>query len=110
MISEGTPVVLVLVTAPEQDVAESLVTTVVEERLAACGNIVPGVTSIYRWNGAVERAGEVLIIFKTVETLVQKLMERVVSLHPYEVPEALAVPVPAGLTSYVAWVTRNASD
>jgi periplasmic divalent cation tolerance protein len=97
-----------LVTAPSRDVAERIVTAAVEERLAACGNIVPGITSIYRWEGAVERADEVLIVFKTVRASVPKLMVRVQELHPYEVPEVLVLPVAAGLTSYLEWVAANA--
>jgi periplasmic divalent cation tolerance protein len=84
---------VVLVTAPDHAVAERLVTMLVEERLAACGNIVAGVASIYRWEGAVERADE--------------LSERVAALHPYDVPEVLALPVAAGLESYMTWIAAN---
>jgi periplasmic divalent cation tolerance protein len=97
-----------LVTAPSHDVAEHIVRTVVEENLAACGNIVPAVVSIYRWEGAIERADEVLIVFKTARATVPKLMARVQELHPYEVPEVLVLPIEAGLPSYMKWVAANA--
>jgi periplasmic divalent cation tolerance protein len=98
---------LVLVTAPSLVVAEQLTEALVEERLAACGNIVPGITSIYRWQGAVQKDSEVLIVFKTETGTAPKLMARVEQLHPYEVPEAIMVPIAAGLPSYLAWVVAN---
>lgn len=93
-----------LVTAPSVEVAEALVRRLVEERLVACGNIVPGLTSIYRWEGEVARDAEVLIVLKTVEDVVPRLTERVVELHPYEVPEVLVLPIEAGHDAYLAWV------
>jgi periplasmic divalent cation tolerance protein len=104
---EETSVAVVMVTAPSHDAAERIVTTVVDEQLAACGNIVPGVTSIYRWEGAVQRDSEVLIIFKTTRAVLAQLMTRVEELHPYNVPEVLAVPVAAGLESYTRWVAAS---
>lgn len=101
------PITLALVTAPAHDVAERIVTTIVEEQLAACGNIVPGLTSIYRWDGALQRDSEVLIIFKTTRSALARLMARVEDLHPYDVPEVLAVPVAAGLEAYATWVAAN---
>lgn len=96
-----------MVTAPSSAAAEQLVTRVVEERLAACGSIVPGVTSIYRWQGAVERADEVMIVLKTVPAAVARLTSRVAALHPYDVPEVIALPVTAGLDSYIDWIVSN---
>ena len=101
--------VVVLVTAPSQAVAEQIVTTIVDERLAACGNIVPGLTSIYRWQEAVERAEELLIVFKTTRAMAPRVMARIEALHPYDVPEALVLPVDAGLAPYLAWVTANSN-
>jgi periplasmic divalent cation tolerance protein len=100
---------LVLVTAPSLDVAEQLTEALVEERLAACGNIVPGITSIYRWQGAVQKDSEVLIVFKTEAGTAPRLMARVEQLHPYEVPEAIMVPIEAGLPSYLGWVVANSA-
>ncbi|MBR9989294.1 MAG: divalent-cation tolerance protein CutA [Gemmatimonadetes bacterium] len=104
---DETPVVMAIVTAPSHDVAERLVTTIVDERLAACGNILPGVTSIYRWEGTVQRDTEVLILFKTTRAALSRLMTRVEDIHPYDVPEVLAVPVTAGLAAYAGWVVEN---
>jgi len=94
----------VLVTAPDADVAEGLATTLVEEGLAACGNVVPGVTSIYRWQGALQRDAEVLVILKTTAARVEALRARVVELHPYEVPEVLSLSVSEGHGPYLDWV------
>lgn len=101
--------VVVLVTAPSQAVAEQIVTTIVAERLAACGNIVSGLTSIYRWQEAVQRDEELLIVFKTTRAMAPRMMARIEALHPYEVPEALVLPVEAGLAPYLAWVTANSN-
>jgi periplasmic divalent cation tolerance protein len=100
---------VVLVTAPSQDVAERITTAIVEERLAACGNIVPGVTSIYRWQDEVQRDAEVLIVFKTVRATVHRLAARVKELHPYDVPEVIAFTVTAGSAEYLTWVAANAT-
>jgi periplasmic divalent cation tolerance protein len=106
---EQPPVHVLLVTAPALDVAERLVGAVVEERLAACGNIVGGVTSIYRWEGEVQREAEVLIIFKTAAARADALARRIRELHPYDVPEILALPVERGLEPYVSWVVTSTS-
>jgi periplasmic divalent cation tolerance protein len=102
-----TELAVVLVTAPSQQVAEELVTALVEERLAACGNIVPGVLSIYRWQDTVERASEVLVVFKTPASLVSRMMDRVQQLHPYDVPEAISLRAADALPAYAAWVADS---
>jgi periplasmic divalent cation tolerance protein len=106
-VTHDAAVVVAIVTAPSHDVAERIVTTVVDERLAACGNIVTGVTSIYRWEGAVQRDSEVLILFKTTGEVLDRLMSRVEEIHPYDVPEVLALPVLAGLAGYMDWVAAS---
>lgn len=68
---------------------------------------MPGVTSIYRWQGEVERADEVVLLIKTVSSSVARLASRVEALHPYDVPEVLAVPVTAGLGPYIDWIVSN---
>lgn len=98
---------VVLVTAPDAGSAESLVRRLVEEGVVACGNIVPGITSIYRWKGEVERETEVLVIFKTTESGAAGLIRRVPELHPYDVPEVLVLPVEAGHPPYVQWIEEN---
>jgi periplasmic divalent cation tolerance protein len=100
-------IAVVMVTAPSTDVAARIVTTVVEERLAACGNIVPGLTSIYRWEDGIQRDEEVLVLFKTTRAVLAQLMTRVETLHPYDVPEVLALPTAAGLEAYTSWVAAS---
>lgn len=96
-----------LVTAPDMAVAEQIVRTLVDERLVACGNILPGVVSIFRWEGRIQRDGEVLIVLKTAASRVAALQERVSILHPYDVPEVLVLPVESGHGPYVDWVLRE---
>ena len=101
---------VVFVTAPSEDVAEALVRAVVSERLAACGTLLPGARSLYRWKGELCEDVEVQILLKTREGTVDALAARLVELHPYEVPEVLAVPVTAGLPAYLAWVGAQVAD
>ena len=98
---------IALSTAPNLEVARSLVRTLVEERIVACGNIVPGVNSIYRWQGAVSEEPEVLIVFKTSAAAWPRLQERLPELHPYDTPELLLVSVADGLAPYLQWVTES---
>lgn len=97
---------LVLVTCPESDV-ERIARTLVEERLAACGNAIRGVRSIYRWKGEVDEATEALLVLKTRTELYDRLQARVVELHPYECPEVLRVGVNGGLPAYLAWIAES---
>ena len=99
---------VVLVTAPDSEVAAELARRLVEEGLAACVNLVPGVRSIYRWQGAVQEDAEILLIAKTRAALVDALVTRVRALHPYELPEVVALAVVAGSEPYLDWV-RSAS-
>ncbi|MFP2929784.1 divalent-cation tolerance protein CutA [Pyxidicoccus sp. 3LG] len=99
-----TDVILVLVTAPSADKAAELARTLVEEQLAACGNIVPGLRSIYRWEGKVQDEPEVLLLLKTRSALFEALRARIVALHPYQVPEVLRVDVADGHAPYLAWI------
>lgn len=99
-----TDTVVVLVTAPSAEVAADIARALVEERLAACGNVVPSVRSIYRWEGKVLDEAEALLVLKTTRARFPALRDRVLALHPYQVPEVLALPVEAGSESYLAWV------
>ena len=102
----GDRVYVVLVTAPPGD-AERLARALVERRLAAGVNVVPGLRSVYWWEGRVEEAGESLLIIKTSASALEDLLEAVKELHPYEVPEAIALPVEACLGEYLEWVLRE---
>jgi len=99
-----TDALVVLVTAPSAEKAAELARALVEERLAACGNVVPGLRSIYRWQGKVEDEAEALLVLKTTRARFEALRERILALHPYEVPEVLALPVEAGSAAYLAWI------
>jgi periplasmic divalent cation tolerance protein len=101
---------VVLVTAPTADVARSLARALVAERHAACGNIVPGLISIFRWQGAVQEETEALLILKTSADRLPALSARVVELHPYEVPEVLALRVDAGHQPYLDWLGACLTD
>jgi len=100
----ATDVCTVLLTAPDAEVAERVGRALVEERLAACANIVPGVVSVFRWGGRVQREAEVIVIVKTTDQRVEDLRARVVELHPYQVPEILVLPVLVGHAPYLEWV------
>jgi periplasmic divalent cation tolerance protein len=98
---------IVTITAPAGAPAARIARTLVAERLAACVNIVPRISSIYRWKGKVERATESLLIAKTRGALLPRLIKRVQSIHPYEVPEIVAVPISRGAKSYLAWLAAE---
>lgn len=95
---------VVLITAPDMGVAEKLARALVEERLAACVNLVPGVTSLYRWEGEVQRADETLMIVKGTVGGFERLRSRVLELHPYDVPEVVDLRVRDGDPNYLDWV------
>jgi len=105
-----TRVRLVLTTCPDAQTADALATALVEERLAACVNVLPGIRSIYRWQGAVERDDEVLLLIKTTADRQDELVARLETLHPYELPEALAVEAVGGLAAYLDWVAEQTRD
>jgi periplasmic divalent cation tolerance protein len=97
-------VVAVLTTAPTAEVAERIGTALVEERLAACANLVAGVSSVFRWEGKVSREAEVLVVLKTTAARLNELRRRLVELHPYDVPEMIALDVREGHPPYLEWV------
>lgn len=96
--------VTIFMTAPDGAEAERMGRALVEERLAACANVVPGVVSVYRWEGRMQRDEEALVILKTTGEGVPALKARAVELHPYDVPEFLALPVVDGHQPYLDWV------
>lgn len=98
---------LVLITVPDEATARKLARILVEERLAACVNVVGGLTSIYRWESEVHEDAELLLLVKTTAAALSELEARVRALHPYSVPELLAFTVESGLDRYLAWVKEN---
>lgn len=103
----ATDVRTVLMTAPDPKTAAALGRRMVEERLAACANLVPGVQSVYWWEGEVQEGQEVLMVLKTSVSMVPALVRRAVEMHPYEVPEVLVLPVEYGSESYLEWVLQE---
>jgi periplasmic divalent cation tolerance protein len=98
---------VVLVTAPSAEGAARIGRVLVEERLAACVNVLPGVTSIFFWEGKLEESPEALMLIKTDPQRYEALERRVLELHPYSVPEVLALPVEAGSPAYLSWVSES---
>jgi periplasmic divalent cation tolerance protein len=98
---------LVLSTFPDAATARRIGRELVEQRYAACANILPQIESIYWWAKEVESATETLVLFKTSADRYETLESALRQLHPYEVPEIIAVPVTAGLPAYLSWVTEN---
>jgi periplasmic divalent cation tolerance protein len=96
--------VVVLVTAPSEGEAAKIGRRVVEAGLAACANILPGIRSIFRWQGQVSEEREVLVILKTRRALFSDLAKAIKALHSYEVPEIIALPIGQGSTDYLQWI------
>jgi len=99
-----TEVVLILTTVPDDDRGETLAQTLVTERLAACVNVLGPMTSIYRWQGAVERQPERQLIVKTTRDRIGAVRERIAQLHSYELPELIVLDVVEGSLLYLDWV------
>lgn len=97
---------LVLCTCPDDGAAKSLAEALVRERLAACVNILPGVASVYLWQGALESSREVLLLAKTERHAYPRLESRLRELHPYELPEIVAVDIERGLPDYLNWISQ----
>ncbi len=109
MVAADPELRVVLVTAPSGDVADAIAHALVGERLAACVNVVPGVRSIYRWEGSIEASAELLLVVKTRADRTAELAARVRELHPYELPEVLELPVVGGAAAYLDWVEKESS-
>ncbi len=103
-------VLLALSTLPDETLATALAKTLVEERLAACVNILPGIRSVYAWQGELCDDNEVLMMIKTTNVRLPALRERLSALHPHDVPELIALPVVDGLPPYLQWVNQCTTD
>ncbi len=102
--SDDPTAVVVITTMPDEDSAGGLAARLVEERVIACANVLPGITSIYRWEGELQRDAEVLIVMKTSAGRADELTERIGAMHPYDVPEVLVLPVRSGHVLYLDWI------
>ncbi len=105
-----TDAIVVLVTASSADEASRLARAVVDERLAACVNLVAGVRSIYRWQGEVCEDQETLLVIKTGRASFARLERRIAELHSYDVPEVIALPVERGAATYLTWIATQVGD
>jgi len=103
----GVGAVVALSTVGSAADAERVARALVERRLAACVNVVPGLVSVYRWKGSVEREEERLLVVKTRADKVEALREALVALHPYELPELVVLPVVGGHAPYLAWIAES---
>jgi periplasmic divalent cation tolerance protein len=102
-----TDVVILLTTVPGSDAGEHLARALVEERLAACVNLLPAMTSTYRWQGSIHQEEERQLVIKSTRDRVDAIRARLSSLHPYDVPELLVLPVEQGGDAYLDWVRRE---
>jgi periplasmic divalent cation tolerance protein len=102
-------IILALSTFPDAESARRISNELVVGKFAGCANILPGVESIYRWNEKIESGNETLVLFKLSEDRQSAFQEKMRSLHPYEVPEIIFVPVSSGLPEYLRWVVENCS-
>lgn len=104
------PVLLVQCSCPDMQTADAVAHALVDERLAACVQRLPGVHSTYRWQGRVERSDEVLLQIKTTTERLAALIARVQALHPHELPEVIAVEASGGLAPYLDWVAEQTRE
>jgi periplasmic divalent cation tolerance protein len=95
---------VVISTVPSMDVAREIAHDLVENMLAACVNIAPKMTSVYEWDGKIVVEKEVLLLIKTKVSFLDKLIERIEEIHPYDTPEVVAIPILAGNKTYLDWI------
>lgn len=98
---------VVLCTLPLEADARALATSLVEKHLAACVNIISQLTSIYRWQGKIEEGSEQLLVIKTTEEQFEALAKAIKALHPYQVPEIIALPIQTGWPDYLKWLSES---
>lgn len=98
---------LALSTFPDRETAQRISNQLVSEKYAACANILPSIESVYRWKGKIESGNETLVFFKLSEDRQSAFQKKLCSLHPYEVPEIISIPISNGLPAYLRWVAEN---
>ena len=106
-MANNTKSILVLSTFPETASVKSVAETLVNEKLAACVNVIPGVQSIFRWQDKIDNANENILIIKTKDSLYDELEVRIKELHQYELPEIISVPIDKGLNKYLDWISES---
>ncbi|MGI9291699.1 MAG: divalent-cation tolerance protein CutA [Gammaproteobacteria bacterium] len=103
----NTETLIILCTCPDDAVAAELSRRLIEQGLAACINRFGGLTSVYKWEGEMKEGTEVQLVIKTSEQAVERLIEELKQLHPYELPEIIAVPITAGYNPYLEWIRES---
>jgi len=98
---------IILNTCPDKESAERIAKTLVEKRLAACVNIIPGLTSVYHWQDQIESSEECLLVIKSIQNAYKAVEQAILDIHPYELPEVIAVPLSTGFAPYIAWISSN---
>ncbi|REL31627.1 divalent-cation tolerance protein CutA [Thalassotalea euphylliae] len=98
---------VVLCNCPSRVVAEQIAEQLVTEQLVACVNLVPGITSVYQWQGKIEKEDEVMLLIKTTAEIFDELSARIEALHPYEVPEVIALDIQQGNNAYLDWIAGS---
>tara|TARA_B100000029_G_scaffold504655_1_gene583885 strand:+ start:585 stop:911 length:327 start_codon:yes stop_codon:yes gene_type:complete len=106
-MTDNTKSILVFCTFPDSTSVKSMAESLVNEKLAACVNIIPHVQSIFRWQGKVDNANENVLVIKTKDSLYSELEKRIQELHPYELPEIISVSIDNGLPEYLDWVSES---
>ncbi|XP_034675507.1 protein CutA, chloroplastic [Vitis riparia] len=104
------PSIVVYVTVPNKEAGMKLAESIVKEKLAACVNRVPGIESVYHWQGEIQTDSEELLIIKTRESLLEALTEHVKANHEYDVPEVIALPITGGNLQYLEWIKNSTRD
>ncbi|XP_076900719.1 protein CutA 1, chloroplastic-like [Bidens hawaiensis] len=104
------PSIVVYVTVPNKEAGKKLAGSIVKEKLAACVNRVPGIESVYLWNGEIQTDSEELLIIKTRESLLNALTEHVKQNHEYDVPEVIALPITGGSVPYLEWLKNSTRE
>ncbi|HDS29581.1 MAG TPA: divalent-cation tolerance protein CutA [Firmicutes bacterium] len=106
-MSDNPEILIVLSTVPSVETGKSIAHILIEKKLAACVNILPSLESVYEWEGKIEESAEALLIIKTTTESYESLETEILSNHPYDVPEIIALPVTKGLKPYLEWVRSN---
>lgn len=104
-----TTAILMMTNCPDRETASQLARQLLEQQLAACVNILPGMRSMYHWQGEIESADEVALLIKTTKLRYAQLEQTIKALHPYQVPEIIALPIVAGSSDYLHWITQETS-
>jgi len=101
---------LVYVTVPDPEQAELIAGKLIEKHLAACCNIIPGISSIYHWQGKIHKDSELLLLIKTTSEKYEMLEKEILALHSYDVPEIIAADITAGSRKYIEWIRQTVED